>query len=102
VAELMMNTGLIFLAALISPFRAQREMAKPLKGADKFYQVFVDTPLETYEQHNPKGLYKKARSSQLPNMTGISNSYNRQQNSKIRINTTASHLNNSINHSIDI
>ena len=74
-AKLMMDAGLIVMTAFISPFRAEREMARELIGAENFMEVFVDTPLEICEQRDPKGLYKKARSGQLPNMTGINSPY---------------------------
>ncbi len=75
VAKLMMDAGLIVMTAFISPFRAEREMARELIGAENFIEVFVDTPLDVCEQRDPKGLYKKARSGQLPNMTGINSPY---------------------------
>ena len=75
VAKLMMDAGLIVMTAFISPFRQEREMARELIGAENFVEVFVDTPLEVCEQRDPKGLYKKARSGQLPNMTGINSPY---------------------------
>jgi bifunctional enzyme CysN/CysC len=75
VAKLMMDAGLIVMTAFISPFRAEREMARELIGAEHFIEVFVDTPLEVCEHRDPKGLYKKARSGQLPNMTGINSPY---------------------------
>ena len=75
VAKLMMDAGLIVLTAFISPFRAEREMARRLIGEENFVEVFVDTPLALCEQRDPKGLYKKARSGQLPNMTGINSPY---------------------------
>ena len=75
VAKLMMDAGLIVMTAFISPFRAEREMARELIGVDNFTEVFVDTPLEMCEQRDPKGLYKKARIGQLPNMTGINSPY---------------------------
>ncbi len=75
VAKLMMDAGLVVMTAFISPFRAEREMARELIGQDNFIEVFVDTPLEVCEQRDPKGLYKKARSGQLPNMTGINSPY---------------------------
>lgn len=75
VAKLMMDAGLIVMTAFISPFRAEREMARELIGDENFIEVFVDTPLEVCEQRDPKGLYKKARSGQLPNMTGINSPY---------------------------
>jgi bifunctional enzyme CysN/CysC len=75
VAKLMMDAGLIVMTAFISPFRAEREMARKLIGAENFIEVFVDTPLEVCEQRDPKGLYKKARSGLIPNMTGINSPY---------------------------
>jgi bifunctional enzyme CysN/CysC len=75
VAKLMMDAGLIVMTAFISPFRAERQMARELIGEDHFIEVFVDTPLEVCEQRDPKGLYKKARNGQLPNMTGINSPY---------------------------
>jgi bifunctional enzyme CysN/CysC len=75
VAKLMMDAGLVVITAFISPFRAEREMARELIGAEYFVEVFVDTPLAVCEQRDPKGLYKKARSGQLPNMTGINSPY---------------------------
>jgi bifunctional enzyme CysN/CysC len=75
VAKLMMDAGLTVMTAFISPFRAEREMARELIGAENFIEVFVDTPLEVCEQRDPKGLYKKARSGLIPNMTGINSPY---------------------------
>jgi bifunctional enzyme CysN/CysC len=75
VAKLMMDAGLTVMTAFISPFRAEREMARELIGAENFIEVFVDTPLEVCEHRDPKGLYKKARSGLIPNMTGINSPY---------------------------
>lgn len=75
VARLMHDAGLIVITAFISPFRAERQMARELIGEENFIEVFVDTPLAICEQRDPKGLYKKARSGQLPNMTGITSPY---------------------------
>jgi bifunctional enzyme CysN/CysC len=75
VAKLMMDAGLVVMTAFISPFRAEREMARELIGAEHFIEVFVDTPLELCEQRDPKGLYKLARNGHLTNMTGINSPY---------------------------
>ena len=75
VARLMLDAGLVVLTAFISPFRAERDMAREVIGAENFIEVFVDTPLAVCEQRDPKGLYKKARSGQIPNMTGIDSPY---------------------------
>jgi bifunctional enzyme CysN/CysC len=87
VAKLMMDAGLIVMTAFISPFRAERQMARELIGADNFIEVFVDTPLAVCEQRDPKGLYKKARSGQLPNMTGINSPYEAPINPELIVDT---------------
>jgi bifunctional enzyme CysN/CysC len=75
VAKLMVDAGLIVLVTFISPFRADRAMARSLFKEGEFIEVFVDTPLEVAEQRDPKGLYKKARLGEIPNFTGISSAY---------------------------
>jgi bifunctional enzyme CysN/CysC len=75
VAKLMMDAGLIVMTAFISPFRREREMARDLIGREHFVEVFVSTPLEVCEQRDVKGLYKKARAGQLPNLTGVGSAY---------------------------
>lgn len=75
VSKLMLDAGLIVITAFISPFRAERQMARELIGSDDFIEVFVDTPLEVCEKRDPKGLYKKARIGEIPNMTGINSKY---------------------------
>ena len=75
VAKLMLDAGVIVLTAFISPFRDERDMAKSLFEPDDFLEVFVDTPLAVAEERDPKGLYKKARSGELPNFTGIDSEY---------------------------
>jgi bifunctional enzyme CysN/CysC len=75
VAKLMMDAGLIVLVTLISPFRADRAMARSLFKEGEFIEVFVDTPLEIAEQRDPKGLYSKARKGEIKNFTGIDAPY---------------------------
>lgn len=75
VAKLMLDAGLIVITAFISPFRAEREMARELIGAENFVEIFVDTSLDVCEQRDPKGLYKKAREGKIPNMTGMNSPY---------------------------
>lgn len=88
VAKLMMDAGLLVMTAFISPFRAEREMARQLIGKDNFIEVFVETPLEVCERRDPKGLYKKARSGQLPNMTGINSPYEAPQQPALKLDTS--------------
>ena len=75
VARLMMDAGMIVMTAFISPFRRERDMARELIGAVNFIEVYVSTPLAVCEERDAKGLYKKARGGQLPNMTGIGSPY---------------------------
>jgi bifunctional enzyme CysN/CysC len=75
VARLMVDAGLIVLVAFISPFRAERRLARSLFESGEFVEVFVDTPLEECERRDPKGLYRKARGGTLPNFTGIDSPY---------------------------
>jgi bifunctional enzyme CysN/CysC len=89
VAKLMVDAGLIVLTAFISPFRAERRMARDLLGADEFVEVFVDTPLDVAEQRDPKGLYKKARRGEIKNFTGIDSPYEAPEAPEIRIETAA-------------
>jgi bifunctional enzyme CysN/CysC len=79
VAKLFVEAGLITIVSFISPFRAEREMARELVGPDEFIEIFVDTPLEICEQRDPKGLYRKARRGELRNFTGLDSPYERPQ-----------------------
>ncbi|MBC2670136.1 sulfate adenylyltransferase subunit CysN [Novosphingobium piscinae] len=87
VAKLMADAGLIVLTAFISPFRAEREMVRAMLPEGEFVEVFVDTPLEVAEARDVKGLYKKARSGDLKNFTGIDSPYEPPLNPEIRVNT---------------
>jgi bifunctional enzyme CysN/CysC len=88
VAKLMVDAGLIVLVSFISPFRAERRMARELMGEGEFVEVFVDTPLAVAEQRDVKGLYKKARAGELKNFTGVDSPYEPPEDPEIRIDTT--------------
>ena len=75
VSKLMVEAGLITIVSFISPFMSERQMARDLLEDGEFIEVFVDIPLEEVEKRDPKGLYKKARSGQLKNFTGIDSKY---------------------------
>ena len=75
VARLMADAGLIVLVAFISPFRAEREMARRLMPSGEFFEVFVDTPIELCRARDSKGLYAKADRGELPDFTGVSSPY---------------------------
>jgi bifunctional enzyme CysN/CysC len=89
VAKLMVDAGLIVLTAFISPFRAERRLAREILEGDEFIEVFVDTPLAVAEQRDVKGLYAKARAGQLKNFTGIDSPYEAPETPELRIDTTA-------------
>lgn len=87
VARLMADAGLIVLTAFISPFRAERQMVREMLPEGEFIEIFVDTPLEVAESRDVKGLYKKARSGELKNFTGIDSPYEAPAEPEIRVNT---------------
>lgn len=89
VAKLMTDAGLIVLTAFISPFRAERRMVREMMASGEFLEVYVDTPLEVAEQRDVKGLYKKARSGQLKNFTGIDSPYEPPEQAELTVNTVA-------------
>lgn len=87
VARLMLDAGLITLVSFISPFRAERDMARGLAGEDNFLEIFIDAPLALAEQRDPKGLYQKARRGELKNFTGIDSPYEPPVNPELHIDT---------------
>ena len=89
VSRLMVDAGLVVITAFISPFRAERQLARSLMGDGEFIEVFVDTPLAVAEQRDPKGLYKKARRGELKHFTGIDSPYEAPENPDVVINTTS-------------
>jgi bifunctional enzyme CysN/CysC len=89
VAKLFVEAGLITLVSFISPFRAEREMARELVGPGEFVEIFVNTPLETCELRDPKGLYKKARRGELQNFTGLDSPYEPPENPELTLNARA-------------
>ncbi|MFC9242948.1 sulfate adenylyltransferase subunit CysN [Streptomyces sp. NPDC057136] len=88
VAGLMVDAGLIVLVSFISPFRAERHMARGLVADGEFCEVFVDTPLAVAQERDPKGLYRKALRGELPDFTGIDSPYEAPVHPDVRIDTT--------------
>jgi bifunctional enzyme CysN/CysC len=87
VAKLLVDAGLVVIVAFISPFRAERQLARSLFDAGEFIEVFVDTPLEECERRDIKGLYAKARRGELTNFTGIDSDYEAPQSPEIHLRT---------------
>jgi bifunctional enzyme CysN/CysC len=88
VSKLMVDAGLIVLVSFISPFRAERRLARDLQAQGDFVEVYIDTPLAVAEARDVKGLYKKARAGELKNFTGIDSPYEAPEAAEIRIDTT--------------
>jgi bifunctional enzyme CysN/CysC len=89
VAKLMVDAGLIVMVALISPFAAERALARGLFPGGEFFEIYVDAPLELAEARDPKGLYKRARSGELINFTGIDSPYEVPESPDLRLDTAA-------------
>ena len=87
VAKLMVDAGLIVLVSFISPFRAERRMARELVGGAEFVEVFVDTPFEDCARRDPKGLYAKALRGEIKNFTGVDSPYEAPENADIHLHT---------------
>ena len=87
VAQVMVDAGLIVIAALISPLRSQREMARGLVPAGEFFEIFIDAPLAVCEARDPKGLYARARKGKLRDFTGIDSPYEIPLKPDLRIDT---------------
>lgn len=87
IAKLFREAGVITLTAFISPYREDRQLARDLAGSDDFIEVFADASLDSCEERDPKGLYKKARAGQIPEFTGISAPYEAPENPELHIRT---------------
>lgn len=95
VSKLFVDSGLIVLSAFISPFQEDRESVRSLVEDGEFIEVFINTPLEVCESRDPKGLYKKARSGEIANFTGISSLYEAPTKAEIHIKTYKLSINES-------
>jgi bifunctional enzyme CysN/CysC len=88
VARLFVDAGLIVLVSFISPFRAERRMARDLVAESEFCEVHIDVPLAVAEARDPKGLYRKSRRGELTNLTGIGSPYEAPEQPDLHIDTT--------------
>ena len=89
VAQLFVDAGVIVLCSFISPFRAEREAVRSIVDEEEFIEIHVTAPLEVCERRDPKGLYAKSRSGQLPNFTGIDSPYEAPEHPDLVLDTTS-------------
>jgi bifunctional enzyme CysN/CysC len=89
VAKLMVDSGLIVISALVSPFEVDRQRAKSIFEDTEFLEIFVDTPVEICRSRDPKGLYKKSAAGEIPNFTGVGQDYERPAHPDLVIDGTA-------------
>ena len=101
VAKLFLDSGIIVLASFISPFRAERDMARGLFDRSDFMEVFIDASLEVAESRDPKGLYKKARAGNLPNFTGIDSAYEEPENPDLVLKTDELSISDAVDKLVD-
>jgi adenylylsulfate kinase len=87
VSKLFLDAGIIVLSAFISPFNEDRDQVKRIVGAENYFEVFVNAPIEVCEQRDVKGLYKKARAGEVKNFTGIDSPYETPRTPDLTINT---------------
>ncbi len=92
VAKLFVDTGVITVAAFISPTCSMRELARDIIGADDFFEVYVSTPIEVCEQRDVKGLYKKARAGLIKEFTGVNSAFEPPRNPSLVIDTSSMSL----------
>ena len=96
ISNLMLDAGLITLATFVSPYVKDREEVKQIVGADNFIEIYVNTSLEECERRDVKGLYKKARSGEIKNMTGISAPYEAPMKPKLEVFTDGQPIEESV------
>lgn len=87
VARLFVDAGTIVMTAFISPYRIDRDLSRELISEDRFVEVYVECPLDVCEERDPKGLYKKARTGEIKEFTGISAPYEAPNKPEVVVNT---------------
>ncbi len=88
VARLMNEAGLIVITAFISPYRNDRQLAREIVGAEYFVEVYVNTPIETCEARDPKGMYKRARAGEIAGFTGVNDPYESPETPELTMDTS--------------
>lgn len=100
VVKVLVDAGLIVIASFISPFKAERQMVREIVG-ENFFEVYVEANLETCEERDPKGLYKRARAGVIPKFTGISSPYEAPEHPELLLNTSIHTLEECVNQFAD-
>ena len=101
VGKLFVDTGIITIAAFISPNNDLREMAAKIIGKDNFVEVYISTPIEVCEQRDVKGLYAKARRGEIKDFTGVSAPFEAPQSPDLELDTSSLSLEESVNSLLD-
>ncbi|MBU9713316.1 adenylyl-sulfate kinase [Evansella tamaricis] len=101
VSRLFVDAGIVTIVAAISPFQSDRDMARRVFRTGDFIEVFVDCSLDECENRDPKGLYKKARSGEIEEFTGISQPYEKPKKPEITVNTEKNSINKSVDQLMD-
>jgi adenylyl-sulfate kinase len=102
VAKLMNEAGLIVITAFISPYHADREMARQIIGEDRFFEVYLATPIAACEQRDVKGLYQRARAGVIADFTGISAPYESPEHPAAAIDTSVTSTEEALAHLVQI
>lgn len=102
VSKLFVDTGIITIAAFISPNNELRQMAASIIGKENFMEVYVSTPIEECEKRDVKGLYAKARRGEIPNFTGISAPFEAPENPDLSLDTSVLSLEESVNQLLEL
>jgi adenylylsulfate kinase len=97
ISNLMLDAGILTLAAFVSPYIKDRERVKQIVGAENFIEIYVNTSIEECERRDVKGLYKKARKGEIKNMTGISAPYQAPVNPDFEVVTDGQSIAKSVN-----
>ena len=102
VSKLFIDTGIITIAAFISPTRELRALAKSIIGKENFIEVFISTPLNVCEERDVKGLYAKARKGEISNFTGISAPFEAPENPDLSLDTSTLSIEESVNRLMEL
>jgi len=102
VGKLMVDAGLVTIAAFVSPFENDRKMVKEIMGSEDYIEIHVSTPLEECIRRDVKGLYKRALNGEIPNFTGVSSPYEEPVSPDLIIDTTDQSFDNCLTRIFDL